>query len=134
MTPDQQAAIDQTASQMDLSTKGTYSNLGLGGSTMETQDTNANKQKSLAQTASFANLDEMAGLQGLQEALGYQGEGLTSLLDAGQILSGATGALTGAGGLGATEQQTQLGLLGSLGSSLGGITGKGGAGSNSSLF
>lgn len=151
ITPAQQAAVNQSLQQQNLQTAGTYGNLGLGGSTMETQDTNANAAKLLAQTQGFANLDEITGLGGLQQALGYYGGGLNALTGenqantgalstltgagsllggatnafgtAGSILSGATGALNNAGSLAAGEQATQLGLLGSLGSALGGSSG-----------
>lgn len=123
ITPAQQAAVNQTLQQQDLQTAGTYGNLGIGGSTMETQDLNANKAKSLAQTQGFSSLDETLGLSGLDEAAKYYGLELGSLTGAGQILGGATQALGSAGNLAATEQQTQLGLLGSLGSALGGSQG-----------
>lgn len=123
ITPAQQAAVDQTLQQQNLQTAGTYGNLGIGGSTMETQDLNANKAKSLAQTQGFSSLDETLGLSGLDEAAKYYGLQLGSLTGAGQILGGATQALGSAGNLATTEQQTQLGLLGSLGSALGGSQG-----------
>lgn len=123
ITPAQQAAVNQTLKQQNLQTAGTYGNLGLGGSTMQTQDTNANAAKSLAQTQGFSSLDETLGLQGLQEAGNYYGLGLSALTGAGQILGGATGALNSAGNLATSEQQTQLGLLGGLGSALGGSQG-----------
>lgn len=157
ITAPQQAAVDQTLQQEQLQNAGTYGNLGLGGSTMQTQDANANVQKSLAQTQQFANLDEMAGLSGLQQALGYYGGGLNALTGetnattgalntqgtagtilggatnaygtAGNILSGATGALGSAGQLAANQQQTQLGLLQSAGNALGGKGGGSSAGS-----
>lgn len=123
ITPAQQAAVNQTLQQQNLQTAGTYGNLGLGGSTMQTQDTNANAAKSLAQTQGFSTLDESLGLQGLQEAGNYYGLGLNALTGAGQILGGATGALNSAGNLASAEQQTQLGLLGGLGSAIGGSSG-----------
>lgn len=141
ITPAQQAAVNQTLQQQNLQTAGTYGNLGLGGSTMQTQDTNANAAKSLAQTQGFANLDETLGLSGLQGSLGYQNAGLQSLLGAlgvygtaGQILGGATTALGSAGNLATSEQQTQLGLLGSLGSAIGGSSGLFGSGGLAGLF
>lgn len=124
ITPAQQAAVNQTLQQQDLATAGTYGKLGLGGSTMETQDVNANAAKSLAQTQGFSTLDETLGLSALQQgALPFENLGLSALTGAGNILSGATGALTQAGSLAAGEQATQLGLLGSLGSALGGSQG-----------
>lgn len=130
ITPAQQAAVNQTLQQQQLQNAGTYGNLGLGGSTMQTQDSNANLAKSLAQTQAFSTLDEGLGLSGLQQSLGYQNAGLGALggalgtlTGAGQILGGATGALQQAGSLAAGEQATQLGLLGGLGSALGGSQG-----------
>ena len=129
ITPAQQAAVNQTLQQQQLQNANTYAKFGLGGSTMQTQDSNANIAKSLAQTQGFSTLDEALGLQGLyQGALPYENAGLTSLLDAGNILSGATGALNNAGNLATSEQATQLGLLGSLGSALGGSQGLFGSG------
>ena len=134
VTPDQQQAINETLQQMNLSTAGTYGNLGLGPSTMETQDINANKQRSLAQTAAFANQDETQGLAGLQQALGYESGGVGALGTAGQILGGATTALSGAGNvynsvgsLAQNQQAQQLQALSNLGSSLGGKSGAGAA-------
>jgi len=138
VTPAQQAAVDETKQQMDLSTSGTYANLGLGDSTMKTQDLNANKQRSLAQTEGFAAQDEQLGLAGLAQALGFETGGVNALGTAGSILSGATGALSGAGNvagnigtLASNQQQQQLNALSSLGSSIGG---KGGAGASTALF
>ena len=141
ITPAQQAAVNQTLQQQNLQTAGTYGNLGLGGSTMQTQDTNANAAKSLAQTQGFSTLDESLGLSGLQQSLGYQNAGLGALSGAlgafgtaGQILGGATQALGSAGNLAASEQQTQLGLLGGLGSAIGGSSGLFGSGGLAGLF
>lgn len=142
ITPAQQAAVNQTLQQQQLQNASTYGNLGLGGSTMQTQDSNANLAKSLAQTQAFSTLDEGLGLSGLQQSLGYQNAGLGALGGAlgafgtaGQILGGATGALQQAGSLAAGEQQTQLGLLSGLGSALGGSQGLfGSSGLLGSLF
>lgn len=123
VTPAQQAAIDQTKQQELLQNASTYGNLGLGGSTMQTQDANAIAQKSLAQSQGFSSLDETLGLSGLTSALNFENLGLSALTGAGSILGGATGALNSAGNLASAEQQTQLGLLGSLGSALGGSQG-----------
>ena len=136
VTPDQQTDIDNTLKQMNLATSGTYANLGLGGSTMENQDVNANTQKSLAQKQQFASLDETLGLSGLGMANTYNTQNLQDLIGAlstltgaGSILGSATSALSGAGNLAAGQQATQLGLLGSLGKALGGgSSGYGGGG------
>jgi hypothetical protein len=104
---------------MDLGTRGTYSHLGLGGSTMETQDLNANDLSSLAQTRQFNVQDETLGLSGLAQALGYESGGVNALGTAGNILSGATGALNSAGTLAAGQQAAQMQALGGIGSALG---------------
>lgn len=128
ITPNQQAAVNQTLQQQQLQNASTYANLGLGGSTMQTQDANANAAKSLAQTQGFSTLDETLGLSGLTQAGNFEQLGLSALTGAGQILGGATGALQNAGSLATTEQATQLGLLGSLGSAIGGSSGLFGSG------
>ena len=127
LTPAQQAAVAQTKQQMDLQTAGNYGNLGLGGSTMEGQDINANAQKSLAQTQGFAAQDEQLGLSGLAQALGFENAGVGALGTAGGILSGATGALSGAGSaagslgnIGLNQTQQKNSGLSSLGTALGG--------------
>lgn len=134
ITPAQQAAVNQTLQQQNLQTASTYGNLGLGGSTMQTQDINANAAKSLAQTQGFSTLDETLGLSGLDEAAKYFGLDLSSLTGAGSILGAASGALSSAGNLATTEQATQLGLLGSLGSAIGGSSGLFGSGGLAGLF
>lgn len=106
LTPSQQAAVTQTLNQMNLGTAGTYGNLGLGGSTMQQQDVNANQLASLAQQQAFEAQSETLGLQGLQEALGYYGGGIS--------------ALGGAGQLGQQQNQQTLGALASAASALGG--------------
>jgi hypothetical protein len=120
VTPAQQAAIDQTAKEMDLQTTGTYGNLGLGNSTMEAQDLDANKQKSLAQTVGFSSLDEELGLSGLKTAQGFESGGVTAEGTAGSILGQGASALAGVGNLAAGQEALQMQTLGSIGSALGG--------------
>jgi len=120
LTPAQQAAVAQTKSEMDTQTRGTYGNLGLGGSTMQTQDLNANDLSSLAQTTGFSALDEELGLKGLSQALGYEGAANTSYGTAASSLGSGANALAGVGNLAAGQQATQLGLLGNIGSAIGG--------------
>jgi len=127
VTPAQQAAIAQTKSEMDTQTRGTYGNLGLGGSTMETQDLGSNDLKSLAQETGFSALDEQLGLSGLSSALGYEnaaantlGGATTAYGTAGNILGQGASALGGVGNLAAGQQAAQMGLLGNIGSALGG--------------
>ena len=127
VTPDQQTDIDQTLQQMNLATSGTYANLGLGDSTMKTQDINANTQKSLAQKQQFASLDEQLGLSGLSTANQYNTTSLQALVDAlssytgaGNILGVASGASSAEGNIANAQTQQQLNLLTSLGKALGG--------------
>lgn len=120
LTPSEQASVEQTKKEMDLGTRNTYGNLGLGGSTMESQDLGSNDLRSLAQQHGFNVSDETLGLSGLDTALKFEGEGLNALTGAGNILSGATGALGSAGQLAAGQQAAQTQILGSLGSALGG--------------
>jgi|SRR5215472_856738 len=129
ITPAQQAAVAQTKANMDTSTKNTYGNLGLGGSTMQTQDLNANDLSGLAQTEEFSNLDETLGLSGLDQTNKFQSSGASSLGGAttaygtaGNILGAGANALSGVGTLAAGQQATQLGLLGNIGSAIGGKT------------
>jgi len=99
LTPSQQAAVNRTLGQMNLNTAGTYSNLGLGGSTMESQDLGANQLASLAQQQAFEAQSERLGLEALQAA---------------------TGALGGAGTLAQNQQTQQLNALASAAGALGG--------------
>jgi hypothetical protein len=138
VTPAQQAQVNQTAAQMGLGTKATYGNLGLGGSTMETQDLDANSLASLAQTLGFANTNETSGLSGLAAALGFGNAAtnatsgaLSTITGAGNILGGASGSAASAGNLGTTQEQIQASELGSLGSAIGGT---GGLFSSTGLF
>jgi hypothetical protein len=120
ITPAQQAAVAQTKQQMDTQTRGTYGNLGLGNSTMESQDLGSNDLRSLAQTQQFSALDETLGLSGLKEALGYEGAANTAFGTAASSLGSGANALAGVGNLAAGQQAAQMQLFGSLGSALGG--------------
>src|SRR5215469_80934 len=119
LTDAQQAAVNQTKQQMDLATSGTYANLGFGGSTMKTQDLDANAQKSLAQTVGFSALDEELGLKGLSTALGFEQGANTSFGTAASSLGQGANALAGVGNLAAGQQAAQMQALGSIGSALG---------------
>ena len=127
VTPDQQTDIDQTLQQMNLATSGTYANLGLGDSTMKTQDINANTQKSLAQKQQFASMDEQLGLSGLGMANTYTTQelndlagALSTLTGAGNILGVGSGAASAQGNIANAQAQQQQNLLTSLGKALGG--------------
>ena len=118
LTPAQQALVTQALGNMNLGTQANYANLGLGGSTMEQQDLNANRLSSLAQQAGLETQSEQLGLQAL-------GEGL-SFLNAG------SGNLGGAGSIYNQDQTNKAGALTSLASGLGGAGGgTSGAGSTS---
>ena len=107
LTPSQQAAVNQTLGQMNLGTAGTYANLGLGGSTMQQQDINANDLASLAQQQAFEAQSEQLGLSGLQQALGYE--------------TGGAGALNQAGTLGLGQEAQKGSAMSGVGTALGGM-------------
>lgn len=92
LTPSQQSLVDQNLGTMDTATRGTYGDLGLGGSTMEGQDVNANALRSMAEKANLSFLNEDLGLKGLQEALGYFG-GSESALGGSSASLGSAGQL-----------------------------------------
>jgi hypothetical protein len=123
LTPSQQAAVNQTLSQMNLGTQGAYSNLGLGGSTMEQQDLGANQLASLAQQNAFTMQSETEGLNALSQALGFGQQGIGGEAQAGT-------ALANAGRLGVSQEQAQLGALEQAAGSLGGKGAGGGLGSD----
>lgn len=115
LTPAQQAMVTQQLGQADVGTRSTYGNLGLGGSTMEGQDLNAN---------SLASLAEQANLEAQSESLGLQGLGAGNALisgaeggygTAGSLLSGAGTTLNDAGRLAESQQQAFLSALTGLG-------------------
>jgi hypothetical protein len=84
LTPAQQALTNFTANQNNLATNSTYANLGIPGSSMNTEDLNANNLASLTQ----------------QEEIDFQNEqmGLTAL-------GVGSGMLNQAGGLNLNQQQ-----------------------------
>ena len=112
LTPFQQAEVKQNLGQMNLGTEATYGNLGLGGSTMEQQDLNANDLSSLALSAGLSAQSEQLGLSGLTEGLNF--------------LTGATGAFGGAGNIYSNELDMMANSLQNLGNSNSGGGGLGG--------
>lgn len=120
LTPAQQALTQNTLNQENLATQGTYANLGLGGSTMETQDTNANALKSLSQQEAIDFQNEQYGMLASQ-----LGQGM--LQGAGGLYNEAGNLNASAGGLLGNSQSnlnnflnTLLGSSSSLGSSIAG--------------
>jgi hypothetical protein len=70
LTPAQQALTDFTAGQNRTSTANTYADLGLGGSSMATEDQNANNLASLTQQEQIDFQNEQAGLTALGTGTG----------------------------------------------------------------
>ena len=75
LTPAQQALTNFTLGQNQLRTNQGYANLGLGGSTMNAQDLNADKIQSLAQQEQIDFQNEQAGLAGVGAGAGLLGQG-----------------------------------------------------------
>jgi len=118
LTPSQQAMVDENLGQMNLGTEGTYGNLGSPGSTMETQDTNANRLRSMAEEANLEAQSEQLGAQGIQ--VGNQ-----VVNQAGNYFGRAGTDLYQAGGLANEQQRILNAAISSLGnkSTGGGLTG-----------
>lgn len=122
LTPAQQAMVTQQLGQANVGTQSTYGNLGLGGSTMEGQDLNANSLASLAEQANLEAQSETLGLQGLNQgnallsgAEGGYGTAGNLLTGAGNLLGGAAGTTANAGKIAESQQQSFLSALTSLG-------------------
>jgi len=134
LLPAQQSLVTENLGTMNTNTAGLYGDLGLGGSTMEGQDTSANALRSMSERANLDFQNQQMGLQGLQEALGYYGA-------AGQNLGGAGATNQAAGGLqdfNTAQLNSAINSLGnksagglgsgisSIGSGIGGLLGLGG--------
>jgi hypothetical protein len=91
LTPAQQALTNFTLGQNVLGTNNQYGNLGLGGSTMQSQDQAANRLASLAQ-------QEQIDFQNQQMGLAAMGLGSQMLGESGQLTNAA-------GGLNINQQQ-----------------------------
>lgn len=63
LTPEEIAATDFFGGQQDVRTRDIYSRLGLGGSTMQTQDLGANELARLAQEAGFETTNRGQAIQ-----------------------------------------------------------------------
>lgn len=128
LTPSQQALSDFELGQANTRTASTFADLGLGGSTMATQDMNANDLANLALKSDISMQNERMGLAAAQLGDQFLGGGGTSLAQAGNQLTGAGTIL---GQQGATNQASKSALnsmLGSLagvssGNQSGGLTG-----------
>ena len=82
LTPADQALVKSTLDQMNLGTSSRYANLGLGGSTMESQDLGSNQLRSEAESAELAALEERLGLQALQGGESFLGGAGTNITNA----------------------------------------------------
>ena len=140
ITPAQQALVTQNLGTMDTGTENTYGNLGLGGSTMESQDLASNNLRSLAEQSNISFQDESLGLNALQTADQYYNTGNQAYGTAESAFGGSSSSLNDAGNL-AYGNLTELnkaisslgnksssGLGGGISSLLGGATGTSGTG------
>src|SRR5215471_16982918 len=93
LTPADQALVKSTLDQMNLGTSSRYANLGLGGSTMETMDRNANQLRSEAESAELAALEERLGLQALQGGESFLGGAGTNIGNASRDYQAAYNSL-----------------------------------------
>lgn len=125
LTPAQQALTANTLNQMNVGTASNFANLGLGGSTMEQQDLNANQLASLAQTEGILNQDETLGMTAQQ--LGEQ-----IMAGAGTSFGQAGNMLTGEANLFETQNQTYLQQLQNAKSALGSVAGQAAGGGQGS--
>jgi hypothetical protein len=112
LTPGWNALAQNQLTQANLGTTAQYGNLGLGDSTMKTQDINANTLQNLAEKGNLAALEEQLGIQGLSTGTSMVGEAANINTQAGglygtasSILGGAGNTLTQAGAL--TQDQAQ---------------------------
>lgn len=85
LTPAQQAQATSALNQANVGTSAAYGNLGLGNSTMKSQDLAANQLQNLAEQGNLEAQSEELGLAGLQTG--------------NQLLSGATSSYGTAGNL-----------------------------------
>jgi hypothetical protein len=85
LTPAQQALSATELSAANTGTAGTYSNLGLGTSTMKTQDLATNQLRNEAEQANLEAQSEQLGLAGLGTGLSFLNAGSSSILGSGQL-------------------------------------------------
>lgn len=133
LTPAQQALTQYTLGQNTAATNQTYGNLGLGGSTMNTQDLAADRLQSLAQQEQIGFQNEQMGLGALGVGQGLTQAGAQDILGAGGLLGQA---ISGYGQASGNIEQQLTDILnqkaggasgvGTLLSSLGGTSAGGG--------
>lgn len=114
LTPAQSAMATNALNQANLGTQGAYSNLGLGNSTMESQDIAGNQLQNLAEQANLEAQSEELGLQGLGMGLNYYNAGGSSLEGAANVtqqqIADILAALQGSGSTGTTGTTAGTGL------------------------
>lgn len=119
LTPAQQALVTQNLGTQNAATASTYGNLGLGGSTMETQGMDSNQLQSEAETANLLAQSETLGLSGLSEARNYDTTAQSYYSGANTGLSGAASSAYEAGLLSDSNLSALNSAIGSLGSKSG---------------
>ena len=104
LTPSMAALASQALKEANIGTTGTYSNLGLGDSTMEGQDLASNQVQNLAEQGNLESLEQQLGLSGITA-------GQAGITGAGNLTTQAGNLVQGA----ATDYSTAGGLVGNAG-------------------
>jgi hypothetical protein len=128
LTPAMQALSDQEIQQANTNTRSMFGNLGIGPSTMMTQDLNTNLLGNEAMTAGLENEEQTAGLSALAQALGFEqtgtgayGAGNQAALQLAQQQGQAKAGILGSAGTGYSQGTGPFGFLQNwLGSGSGG--------------
>lgn len=128
LSPSQQALVSENLGTMDTGTSATYSNMGLGGSTMEGQDLASNSLKSMAEQSNINFQNEAEGLSGLSTANQYNSTADQYYNTAESALSGSSSSLNSAGQLANSNNAQLNSAINSLGNK---TSGGGGSGSSS---
>lgn len=128
LTPAMAALAATNLSSSDTATKGAYSNLGLGGSTMESQDLATNQLRNTAETANLEAQEEQLGLEGAGVGLNFLNAGGGQYMNAGSLtqsqIQDILAALNPGGSTGSTSSPgalptgTGVGGLGSAGTDI----------------
>lgn len=140
MTPAQQALVTENLGAMNTKTEGTYGGLGLGGSTMESQDLASNQLKTLAEESNINFGNETVGLEGLSQADQFYNTGANYLNAAEGAYGGASTSTYDAGNLANANLSalnsaiSSLGSKSSSGSGLSSLFGGAGGSGLASLF
>jgi hypothetical protein len=107
LTPAQAAAAGNALNEANMSTMAGYSNLGLGDSTMASQDIAQNQLQNLAEQANLEAQSEALGLSGLNTGLNYTQAAAGNLqnissdqLNLMKLLTSAGGGQSAGGGTG----------------------------------